>query len=170
MNTGQTLLTIGALILLGSVVISANRSSIQHGVVLQQTEIGVYAVSLAMGRIEEATGRAFDEVTAPDDSGNTDAATSVSDFTGPLALGPESGEAYPDFDDIDDFNNYSTIVYIPGVDTMKIHSVVGYVNTSNPDVFVSTKTWHKKLIVFVTGSVTRDTVKISSIFSYWWFR
>ena len=167
-NTGQTLLSIGALLLLGSVIISANRWSLQHGVILQQTEIGVYAVSLATGRIEEATGNAFDECTAPDDSGATDVATSLSQLSS--TLGPETGETYPDFDDIDDFNNLTTTVYIPGVDSMKVRSTVAYVNPSDPDLLLSTRTWHKKLTVYVTGSVTRDTVRISSIFSYWWFR
>jgi hypothetical protein len=167
-NTGQTLLSIGALVLLGSVIVSANRSSLQHGVILQQTEIGVYAVSLAIGRIEEATGKSFDEFTAPDDSGDTDTATSLTQLTS--TLGPESGEVYPDFDDIDDFNNLTTTVYIAGVDTMRIHSTVAYVSPSNPDLLLTTRTWHKKLTVYVTGSATRDTVRISSIFSYWWFR
>jgi hypothetical protein len=85
-------------------------------------------------------------------------------------LGPESGEVYPDFDDIDDFNNLTTTVYIAGVDTMRIHSTVAYVSPSNPDLLLTTRTWHKKLTVYVTGSATRDTVRISSIFSYWWFR
>lgn len=171
MNTGQTILTIGALILLGTTVLSINRSSLTHGVILQQTEIGLYAISLATGKIEEATGKAFDEFTAPDATGETDVATSTTQLS--LTLGKESGETYPDFDDFDDFHFFNTnpqTVYIPGVDSLKIRCEVGYINPSNPDVFTTTRTWHKKMNVYVTGKSTQDTIKVSTIFSYWWFR
>jgi hypothetical protein len=173
MNTGQTILTIGALVLLGSTIVTVNRSSLSHGVILQQTEIGVYAISLAMGMIEEATGKAFDEFTAPDATGETDVATSTTQLTAVTSLGKEGSETYPDFDDFDDYNSFNVnprIVYVPGVDTMKIRCEVGYVKETNPDVIVNEKTWHKKMTVYVTGTVTQDTVKVSTIFSYWWFR
>jgi hypothetical protein len=171
MNTGQTILAIGALVLLGTTILSINRSSLTHGVILQQTEIGLYGVSLATGMIEEATGKAFDEYTAPDAAGETDVATAVTQFTSPTLLGKETGETvFDDFDDYNYFNANPKVVYIPGVDTMKIRCVVGYINPSNPDVFVATQTWHKKMIVYVTGSATQDTIKVATIFSYWWFR
>ena len=52
MNTGQMLLTVGALVLLGTTVLTVNRSFNQQGFVLEQTEIGVYAVSLATSIVE----------------------------------------------------------------------------------------------------------------------
>lgn len=173
MNTGQTLLSIGALVLLGTTIVTINRSSLSHGVILQQTEIGVYAVSLAMGVIEEASGKALDTYTAPDSDGNTDVATSTDQLTAPALLGKESGETYPNFDDFDDYNYFNSnprSVYVPGVDTMHIRCSVNYVQLSDPDVAVSSRTWHKKMTVYVMGTMTQDTVKVSTIFSYWWFR
>ncbi|MEX1276000.1 MAG: hypothetical protein WEB62_00140 [Bacteroidota bacterium] len=171
MNTGQTLLTICALILLGTTIITTNRTSFQHGVILQQTEIGLYAVSLAQGLIEEAAGKAFDSYTAPplDTTLNTQIATSVGDLS--TTLGPETGEVYPNFDDFDDFHSTTPrSVYITGVDTLKIWATVFYINSSNPNADAGTRTWHKRLLVSVTGPSMLDTIKVPYIFSYWYFR
>jgi hypothetical protein len=63
MNTGQMMLTAGALILLGVTVLSVNRNNLQNGTILRQTELGIYAVSLATSYVQHATSLAFDELT-----------------------------------------------------------------------------------------------------------
>lgn len=171
MNTGQTLLTIAALILLGTTIVTTNRTSFQHGVILQQTEIGLYAVSLAQGLIEEASGKAFDTYTAQ--PADTTLITQIATLTTDLSItpGPESGEVYPDFDDFDDYHSTTPRnVYITGVDTLKIWATVFYVNPSNPNVSAVGRTWHKRMLVSVTGPSMLDTIKVPYIFSYWYFR
>ena len=182
MNTGQTILSIGALILLGTTVLSTNRASLQHGAIITQTEVGIYAVSLAQAKIEEASGKAFDEYSAPNATGDGDVITSVSLCTASGSLGKESGETYPNFDDVDDYNYYSGtnpyVLYVPGVDTFHIQTTVFYVDTAAPDTKVSTQTWHKKLTVKVWPNASPwaadnpkpDTVTMTYIYSYWWFR
>ncbi len=176
MNTGQTLLTICAMILLGTTIVGVNRTFFSHGVILQQTEIGLHAISLAQGMIEEASGKAFDNFTAPDTGGQTNMLTSPSQLTAPSALGPEAGESYRgsnDFNDFDDFNFFRTnpwVIHIPGVDTLKIFCAVDYVDDNDLETPVAKTTWHKRLTVSVAGVSTQDTVKVSTVFSYWWFR
>ncbi len=182
MNTGQTLLTIGALMILGLTVLSTNRTSLQHGAIIAVTEVGIYATSLAQAKIEEAEGRAFDQYSASDTLGSGNVITDLSQLT--TTLGKETGETYPDFNDFDDYNYYSGSnpykLYVPGVDTFRVQTTVFYVDTANPNAAAGTRTWHKKMIVKVWPTVSPwgetkensrpDTVTMSYIYSYWWFR
>lgn len=164
MNTGQMLLTIGAVILLGLTVITVNSTFSQHGMVLEKTEVGVYATSLATSLIQEATGKAFDENTV-DTVINT-----VSDFTLPGNLGTETGEVYPDFDDFDDYDGLVRTIAVPGTDIFTIWATVRYVADNNPNSTSTNRTYHKRIDLAVAGSSSADTVRMSSIFSYWSFR
>ncbi len=182
MNTGQTILSLGAVLLWSVTVLLTNRSSLQHGTIINQTQIDIYAVSLAQAKIEEASGKAFDKFSASDTAGNGNVITSLTQLTDPNALGKETGENYPDFNDFDDYNYFSgnnpLKVYVPGVDTFRVQTTICYVDTTAPDVKVSTRTWHKKMVVKVWPTVSPwtsdtqkpDTVIMTYIYSYWWFR
>jgi hypothetical protein len=162
MNTGQMMLTAGAVVLLGMTVLTVNQSLSNNGFILQQTEIGIYKVSLGTSVLEEAMGKAFDENSIESDLSSTTSLSST--------LGPESGETHDDFDDFDDYNNYTTSYVIEGVDSMTVKCKINYVDPSNPDGTTTSKTWHKKITVYVWGSVIPDTVTFTHIFSYWSFR
>jgi len=164
MNTGQMLLTIVAIVLLGLTVITVNSTFSQHGMVLEKTEVGVYATSLATSLIQEATGRAFDEKTVDT------VANSSTDFTLPASLGPESGEVYPTFDDFDDYNGLVRTVDVQGTDVFTVWSTVSYVQDDHPDLSSMNRTYHKRIDIAVAGSLSADTIRMSSIFSYWSFR
>ena len=90
MNTGQTILTIGALILLGMTVLTTNRSSLQNGAIINQTQVDIYAVSLAEGKIEEASGKAFDHFSSTDTAGDGAVITSLAQLS--TTLGKESDD------------------------------------------------------------------------------
>lgn len=182
MNTGQTMLTIGALLLLGVTVLNTNRGSLQHGAIIGVSEVGIYAASLAQAKIEEAEGRAFDQFSASDTMGSGAVITDLAQLSS--TLGKETGDVYPDFNDFDDYNYYSGSnpykLYVPGVDTFRIQTTVFYIDSSNPNGSSSIRTWHKKMIVKVWPTVSPwgeskedsnpDTVRMSYIYSYWWFR
>jgi hypothetical protein len=182
---GQTLLTIGAMMLLGITVLTTNRTTLQHGAIIALTESGIYATSLAQAKIEEAQGRAFDQFSAADSEGSGNVITSLTQLSS--TLGPETGDNYADkngFNDFDDYNYFSGNnpykLYVPGVDTFRIQTTVFYVDTSNPNANAGTRTWHKKMIVKVWPTVMPwgqdkahshpDTVTMAYIYSYWWFR
>lgn len=162
MNTGQMMLTIGAVVLLGMTVLTVNQSLSNNGFILQQTEIGIYKVSLGSSVLEEAMGKSFDENSTESDLSSTASLSTT--------LGPESGETHADFDDFDDYNNYTTSYVVEGVDSMTVQCHIVYVDPSNPDGSTTTPTWHKKITVNVWGSVLPDTVTFTQIFSYWSFR
>lgn len=169
MNTGQTVLSIFALILLGTTIVTVNRMSLQHGTILQQTEIGVYATSLATSIVEEASGQRFDDATV------NDAVVATTSLTASGSLGPEAGETTVpastiNFNDFDDYNNLKLGLKVAGIDSFTVKASVHYVNDTLPSVNVTTRTWFKRLDVSVYGTATTDTIKMSYVFSYYNFR
>ncbi len=170
MNTGQMLLVTGALALLGTTVLTVNRSHIHYGAILRQTEIGIAAVSVASSRIELAAAKLFDEILT------TSGATTVNDLSS--VLGVDAGEiAHVDstFDDFDDFNGSIARDSVVGVDVFRTFANVYYVTTANPNIRSTARTFFKKIDVFTTGSMRfdpnvgfagGDTIKLSYICSY----
>ncbi len=174
--------------LLGFTVLLTNRSSLQYGTIISQTEIDIYAVSLAESIIEEAAGKAFDHYSAADTAGSGAVITALSQLTPAASLGKEADDNYAGtsgFDDFDDYNSWAItpyVSYVAGVDSFHIQAQVFYVDTTNPDLKVNTQTWHKKMIVKVwptiapwgetqaSGKAKPDTITMSYLYSYWWFR
>lgn len=177
MNTGQSILTIGAMLLLSILVLRVNSTLFYTGVAVSSSKIGLTAIALAQSRLEEIKSKAFDDTTV-----NT-SVTNINFLTSPTNLGPEAGETYggnPGFNDIDDYNGFTkqdTVVVDPtiaahtkGNENYFNESVsVVYVTTNAPDAVSAVRTWNKKITVSVAHKLTSDTVKVSSIFSYWVF-
>jgi MSHA pilin protein MshD len=163
MNTGQSMLAIGAMILLSTLVLRVNNNFLSTKQVMNESKFGVLATSLATSLIEEASNKNFDHVT----DGNP--IINVNLLTSHTALKKESGEAYPDFNDFDDYNGYTkTISNLPSA-VYKLSCKVEYVEPPNLEVPVAKKTWHKKITVTVASESSQDTVRLSSVFSYWFF-
>ena len=174
MSTGHTMLAVGAMMLLAISILGINNKFLNTSTVLYNTKFGVLAVSLGTSIIEEANSKAFDL------AGSDDAITNLSQLTPPSGLGPAGGEIYPNFNDFDDFNEFHK------TDSIKINSKtfaafdidckVRYVTEGNPSVISSVATWHKRIDVNVTSESMKnannqqDTVKLSSVYSYWCFR
>ena len=161
MNTGQMLITIAALLLLSLVILRVNNNFLNTSTVLMENKFGVLAVSLATSVLEEAKGKAFDH--------NTDSAA-VSDLNALSTLGPESGEVDPLYNDFDDFDGLTRIDSTLPSAPFTIQCEVTYVNSNNPDGSTTSKTWHKKMTVTVTSPFMQDTIRLSSIYSYFYFR
>lgn len=183
MNTGQMLITIAALVLLGMVIMRVNTGFLNTGTTIMETKFNIMAISLGTSLIEEANTKAFDEAT---DANPISTTTPLTNYN---ALGPESGEIYPNYDDFDDYNNYTRLISarpispIPsGVETVVVDSTfrsadyrlecqVDYVTISGSQIASTTsKTWNKRLRVTITSPSMRDTVRLQTIFSYWYFR
>jgi MSHA pilin protein MshD len=164
MNTGQSFLSIAALLLLSLTVLKMNNIILANDTVMQDSKLGLLAVSIAASTIEDASKKAFDANTA--DNGVTD----VNLLTPPGSLGPGWWENPKTYNDFDDYNNYKTkITNMPSAE-FDLACEVYYVIPSNPNKKVSYCTWHKKLSVTVTSKSMKDTIRMSTIYSYWYFR
>jgi hypothetical protein len=173
MNTGQSLFAIGALLILSLTILRVNNNILLTDSIMFDSKFGLIANSIATSLIESATEKYFDANTK-------EGPCLQSALTYPL--GKEGGETNPsNFDDFDDFNNYPQ-TDIANSATFYSRCIVSYVNP-NPSVAnslntsVSTRQWHKKLTVYVTwrmndqnvGIAPPDTIKQSTIYSYWFF-
>jgi hypothetical protein len=164
MNTGQTLLTLGAMVLLSLLILRARNSFLSTNVVMMNSKFSVLATSLAQSQIEEIKKKAFDQNTVAGPVNNT------SQLTNQNKLGPESGESYPDFNDVDDFNGYLAVDSTLPSAVFDISCEVHYVNPNNLDAVSHSRTWSKDITVYVSSPSMEDTIKVSSVFSYWVFR
>ncbi|MCL5020878.1 MAG: hypothetical protein M1339_04275 [Bacteroidetes bacterium] len=167
MGTGQMLLTIGAVILLGTVILTTNKSLVDNSEATDFTNVELEAISKATSVIQAATDTSFDENT------NGNAVTTLSELTPPAQLGQETGPN--DFNDFDDYNGTpggTGLLWPPDSEATGVYEVLTRVYyVSGPDLtYSSTATWSKRLDVDVwCTSFPKDTVKMSTVFSYWYF-
>jgi hypothetical protein len=171
MGLGQTLLSVLALALLGTIMLGVNRNTSDNGSVIERTEYEIMATSIGISTVEKATGLAYDENTVNSDIGSAMSCT-------PLAsLGPDIGETSDStFDDFDDYNNFNKIVNPDGASTMQtaefhLQGRVQYVQLSGDSVVTSVgQTYHKLLTVRVWSKSMTDTLTFQTVYSYWYFR
>lgn len=168
------MITVGAIMLLTLVILRVNNNFLSTNDILMRSKFGILAVSLATSVIEEANSKAFDE------NSDTSGVIFTSQLTAPSSLGREAGESYPNFNDFDDFDD---LVFDTKDDSTFLSAVfdvsckVVYVTDANLNDSSATATWHKKITVIITSESMRDlatdeldTLKMSSIFSYWYYR
>ncbi len=175
MGTGQTLLTILALALLGSLFLTNNRNTLDQRESIESAEWEIVASSLATSVVEKATSLSFDQNTVSSDI------TSPGPLTAPSSLGPEGTEGTPagsdaKFNDIDDYNNFQKDVLgdtlaLPTAD-FHIRARVQYVSITAGNAIDSSsvRTYHKRLTVWVSSKSMQDTVSYQTVYSYWYFR
>ena len=163
MNTGQSLFSIGALLLLSLTVLRINNSILITDSILQDSKLGVLATSVARSLMEEASKNAFDENSV------NEAVLDVNELTSYYSFGPDAGETPDTFDDFDDYNGYTKRDTINSID-FKMVCTVNYINPDNVDGATTKKTWHKKMTVTITSSFIKDPLTYSTVYSYWHFR
>ncbi len=164
MGTGQTMMTLGALMLMSALILRINGSLLFSDSEMYDSKFGVLAVSLATSIIEEANSKTYDEATS------LVSIVNVNDLTSTENLGPEWGESYPDFDDFDDFDGFARIDSTIPSAIFSMSCDVDYVASNNLDGISNSPTWHKRITVAVTSQSMEDTIRLQSIFSYWFFR
>jgi len=160
MNSGQSLLSIGALLMFSLVSINFNSSVLQNTTVEVENKVYLTAFSLADDLIEEVKQKAFDAATLNFPT------TNPSSLTPPNNLGPGNFEEYPNYNDIDDFHQYERGVSAPHAENYLVSCIVQYVDGENPDKVVGTQTFYKKVTVTVTNPYLRSPVQLSQIFTH----
>lgn len=167
MNTGQSMLTLLAMMMLTLLSVKMNSSLLQTQETMQNSKFGLAAISLATSVIENANKLAFDEISVDSSITTTSALTSI----GQLGVdGVEHANKPPDFNDFDDYNNYEYDERTLASAYYHISCRVYYVNPTTPNAAATSQTFHKKLTVSVSSVSMQDTVRINTIFSYWYFR
>ncbi|MCZ7602347.1 MAG: hypothetical protein QY331_14845 [Melioribacteraceae bacterium] len=171
---GNLLITLGALSLVGLLVLTTNNNIMNNNVTVAESEIVITGISLAQSLIDEIKTKAFDQVEI---TGTIDSPSDLSS-----TLGPEAGEkvATPDtsssqaysslsaYNDVDDYNGYSRTVDTDIAENFSLTCTVQYVQVSNPDILSGTRTYSKLITVTVTSPffTTLPSVQMRSAITY----
>ena len=150
-NTGQTLLVLGAMLLFAITLPSVNNAILYSESNQVMTQVENSAMAVAQGVLSEVAVKTFDEVCF------SEMPLIAAQLTPTASLGPEAGEYYPNFDDIDDYTALSI------TDTTAFPSVkfivtghVDYVEPTAPNTVSANQTFVKRLQVTVTSPFLMD--------------
>lgn len=174
MNTGQTLLTIGAFMFLTTIMLNFYRLVADTGDTIASGQDGILATTIATSYMELANGMAFDDITDTSNVG----LTSTTFLTPASELHTEAGEDSLDsFNDFDDFNNQDFMKRANGTNrTYKVHFDVYYVNPNNVNQKSSVQTYVKRMDIktwrvfpVATSANEIDTVRNSLVMGYFHF-
>ena len=174
MSSNQTMITLGAFLLLAVVLTSFYRLLANSGDSINEAQTGISSLTYAATYMELAEGLAFDEATV--DSFVTTSGINL--LTPPDHLGPENpapGGELPEtnfmgFDDFDDLNNYtvvdSTLKGVTG--TFRTTFSVHYVNPNDISQISATRTFVKRadMTVVRVYPPSTDTLKHSIVMGY----
>lgn len=158
MSNVQSMLTITGMFLLAIISLRFNSAATTTSDTQTNNKVYLTAFSLADNLIEEIKGKSFDQTTINFPTTNPASLT-------PASLGPDSGEVYPYYNDVDDYNGFQDTVSAPYFETYYISCVVQYVSADDPDEVSSTQTFYKKVTVTVSSPYLDHGVYLSSIFT-----
>lgn len=150
------MLTIGAMILLSTIILRTNSTILSTQDNMVSSKVYIMALSKARAIIEEASGKNFDERAIS------------SGFTSSSSFGKEGNERYPSpgYDDFDDFVSYSNDVPVDIIQGIPFNVIVkvNYVNVSAAGAISnsSSTTLHKQMTVGVTSRFMTNPMKITS--------
>ena len=174
-NVGSSIfLTIGALVMLGLFMLSANGLISDNLQAAETNEYYLTALSLAQSVIDEAKTKSFDQVTV------STVPSSPSVLTSPLALGTDGGEAIaaPDtaiggtylsisrFNDVDDYNGYVRRSSTARATEYVVTATVTYADPLAPDSALGAPSFCKRLTVTVTSAYLPGPVTLQHAFVY----
>ena len=166
MNTGQMILTAGAMMLISLMILSITSTQLTTQDSMQNSKFGILAISLGSSILEMATQQSFDENSTEDALTATNQLTLAKDF----GAGKEAGE-YMDsihtWDDYDDFHGYTNVDSTMPSALFQILCTVEYVDPKVGGFVSSNRTWHKMMTVTITSPSMQDPVILRKVFSYW---
>lgn len=162
------MLTMGAFILLSTILVTFYRLLGESGQTLDAAQAGITKVSLATSYMQLAQALHFDHVT------DSTFVTDVSALTLPTNLRREPGEdSLALFNDLDDFNGYEIVEEKLGGNLGTYHTrfVVSYVNPDDVNQISTSRTFVKRMDMTITRIVppSTDTLRVSMIMGYWHF-
>jgi hypothetical protein len=174
MTTGQTLLSMGALVLLTTIMLNFYRIFGANWDTIDSSQLGIDATTIATSYFEIAHGLAFDHAVLD----TSVIVTSASDLTPVGSLGRESGKNSPaDFTDFDDFHEYTDIITVTGFGTYNATFDVYYVDPSDVTVPAGNRTYAKRMDLRVwrvdpppLPGAGIDTVRMWTVMAYFSFQ
>lgn len=157
----QTFLVIGSLAALTYTSLNINNKISTQTTWELNNEAMFSGTGIGQSLLEEIELKAFDERTISSRINTTDSLTTTA------ALGIESGESIlTTFDDFDDYNGYIKRDTLNRLGVFSAEIEVYYVNTMSPDVRSESRTFSKRVNVYVSNKYLLDTLVFVKIASY----
>jgi hypothetical protein len=157
----QIILIMGALMLLAHITLNVNRATGDAQTISYDNEATLTATTIAQSTLREVSSNEFDEKSRGVMIAHRDSLTSA------FALGPESGEAYPNFDDIDDFKGHSRTVPTGRLGNFVVNVDVSYTTKAAAGSPIAAQSFLKSVTVCVAGNASlKDTVRLQAITAY----
>ncbi len=158
----------GAMIVFSIYSSNVNANMVRSDTLLTDTEVELTAIGLGQSVIDEARDTFFDEVAVTADTsligqlgaGLLTPAQIPAAFTAPAGLGPETGEAYPNFDDFDDYDGLD-LTRATAYGTYRVRAEVVYAPTNAPMTTSTNRTTLKRLTVRVTHADLPNEITLS---------
>lgn len=165
----------GAMVLFSLFANNANDGIVRGSTLLSQVEVEYSAISFAQTIVDEARSRAFDHATVPTDPdeiaivGNTGLLGQTgypAGFTAPGAMGRETGETYPNFNDFDDYHELRLIRESEYGD-YTVSAVVEYLDETDMQTASSARSNIKRLSVRVDHPNLLNPIIIPYVKTYY---
>ena len=166
MNTGQTVMVVLSILLLGTLSLDVNSTLMNSSSTSLEMEAGLDAISYGQSLLDEILEKEFDQATT--------SGTRIFDYslmTAPSSFGPDGSETFtlPDssatntfkstrqYNDVDDYQGYTRIARNSRLDNFTLTVRVKYASEDNPDSAVSTQTFYKRVTVTISNPyMTKD--------------
>ena len=151
----QSLLALGALIIFSIISLLFNSSVLQNTTLEIEDKVYLTAFSLADDLIEEMKQKAFDEKTVDFQ------AIKKTQLSNPL--GKDGSEAWPNFNDIDDYKGYQKQIDAPHAEGYTVNCDVEYCDANGTAKLA--QDYYKKVTITVSSDYLRDPFQMYFIFS-----
>jgi hypothetical protein len=163
-DLSDVLYVMAALVLFSILATNSNASFIRNTNMQVESELEFNAIAVAQSIIDEARVKAYDQNSAGNDPNEIDDDMPV--FSQPSALGPETGEVYPNFNDFDDFDGLN-LIRNTGYGDYGISVLVEYLNPNNLSISTSVTTIKKRMKVTVSHNNLPNDVTLTYIRTYY---
>jgi hypothetical protein len=172
MGYRELFLVLASVILLTLLMTQINSNTVEGREAMQQLEFEHTAAAIAQQFIEEAKSKKFDAQIGMVDAADPD------NFTPWNNLGAGGWENYPNFNDVDDYHNFSRTVYVNGENfeadstvtdgiPFNVSIQVQYVSVDNPDSVITDESHFKRMTVTVTSNYIPSSIVVKHVFSYY---
>ncbi len=159
----ELMILLGAIAIFGRFILTINTARFNTEFRVIAGEAQYVSASIAESVIDEASIKAFDQATT-----TFFLHGGISGLTDPSFLGPETGELYPNFNDIDDYHGLMLSDTVSNGIQYTITASVGYVDENDWETILNEKKLMKRLNVTVFSEHLPDTITLSRVFSYYY--